>query len=119
MPNERDINSEDSLELEIESIRNVFKDLKPEELPLRILWGTKKAFEEMERYIRPMMTPEAERALEELVDRRGKLILATATKIAQKRKHPEITADDIAEAYTKSALQRKNTKTEPPYFSML
>ena len=41
----RDILNEEALEREFESIRKVFKTFKKEELPLRIEWGTKKAFE--------------------------------------------------------------------------
>ena len=41
----RDILSEDALEREFESIRKVFGTLKKEELPLRMEWGTKEAFE--------------------------------------------------------------------------
>ena len=40
----RDIMTEDALEREFDSIRKVFKTLKEDEKPLRIEWGTKKAF---------------------------------------------------------------------------
>jgi len=44
----RDIMTEDALEREFDSIRVLFKDLKTEEKPLRIHWGTKSAFDSME-----------------------------------------------------------------------
>jgi hypothetical protein len=40
----RDIRTEDSLEREFCSIRKVFRGLAENEKPLRIEWGTKKAF---------------------------------------------------------------------------
>lgn len=45
----RDILDEDMLEREFEHIRKVFRGLKEDEKPLRIEWGTKKAFEAMNR----------------------------------------------------------------------
>ena len=44
----RDIMNQEQLEREFDSIRKVFATLKAEEKPLRIEWGVKKAFEEME-----------------------------------------------------------------------
>jgi len=37
--------TEDALEREFDSIRKVFRGLKDDEKPLRIEWGTKKAFD--------------------------------------------------------------------------
>lgn len=44
----RDIIDLEQLEREFDSIRKVFKGLAENELPLRIEWGTKEAFEKME-----------------------------------------------------------------------
>jgi len=46
----RDIMTEDVLEREFDSIRGLFKNLKAEEKPLRIHWGTKSAFDSMEAH---------------------------------------------------------------------
>ena len=45
----RDIGSSEALEREFESIRKVFATMTEDELPLRIEWGTKKAFNEADK----------------------------------------------------------------------
>lgn len=44
----RDIINSEALEREFESIRKVFATMKKDELPLRMEWGTKQAFDEIE-----------------------------------------------------------------------
>jgi len=45
----RDIINKEQLEREFDSIRKCFETLSDDEKPLRIEWGTKKAFEMMEK----------------------------------------------------------------------
>lgn len=42
-----DVIDEDQLEREFERIRNVFKGLYDDEKPLQLMWGIKKAMEEV------------------------------------------------------------------------
>jgi hypothetical protein len=50
LTNVRDIIDGEALDREIASIRKVFHDLREKhELPMRIEWGTKKAFEEIRK----------------------------------------------------------------------
>lgn len=99
----RDILDEEGLEREFESIRKVFRTLKKEELPLRMEWGTKQAFEE--QIPRINISREAVEALNNIVAKHLEDIQKEAEKIAIKRGSHVITGEDV-----RQAIKRKGFK---------